>query len=68
MTSTMGPAAPPLRSTTASSPLYQPEPLVWSAWPRMAATELDWATTKTSPAATVPVRVIVRPTVALPLK
>ena len=32
----------PLSSTTASSPLYQPEPFVWSAWARMVAFALAW--------------------------
>ena len=63
-----GAAAPPLRSTTASSPLYQPLLLVWSAWARIVALALPWAITYTSPAPTVPVRLMVRPALALPLK
>ena len=58
----------PLRSTTASSPLNQPDPFVWSAWARIVALAPDWARTKTSPAATVPLRLTVRPALALPLK
>ena len=58
----------PFRSTTASSPLYQLELFVWSAWARIVAFAEAWATTYTSPAATVPVRVMVRPAAALPLK
>ncbi len=58
----------PLRRATASSPLNQKAALVWSAWARMAALAEACARTKTSPAATVPVRLMVRPAVALPLK
>jgi hypothetical protein len=58
----------PLRSTTASFPLNQPAPFVWSAWARIAGAALDWASTKTSPSATVPVRLIVRVETGLPLK
>ena len=58
----------PLRRTTASSPLNQPAPFVWSACARIARCALDCATTYTSPAATVPVRLIVSPAVAEPLK
>ena len=58
----------PLRSTTASSPLNQPAPFVWSATARIDAFALACATTKTSSSATVPVRLIVRPAVAEPLK
>ena len=58
----------PLRSVTASSPLNQPEAFVWSAWSRIACTDDDWATTYTSPGATEPVRLIVRPAVTAPLK
>jgi len=58
----------PLRSTTASSPLNQPAPLVWSAWARIAAFAEECATTNTSPFATVPVRLIVSPADAEPLK
>ena len=54
----------PLRRTTASSPLNQPAPFVWSACARIAALALDCASTNTSPAATVPVRLIVSPAVA----
>ena len=58
----------PLRRTTASSPLNQPEPFVWSACARIASLALACATTYTSPVATVPVRLIVSPAVAEPLK
>ena len=58
----------PLRRTTASSPLNQPDPFVWSACARIAALAPDCATTYTSPAATVPVRLIVSPAAAEPLK
>ena len=58
----------PLRSTTASSPLNQPEPFVWSACARIAGSALDWARTNTSPSATVPVRLIVSEETGLPLK
>lgn len=37
--------APALRSRIASSPLNQPEPLVWSAWARIAGPAPYWATT-----------------------
>ena len=49
----------PLRSMIASSPLNQPAPLVWSAWARIAALAPEFARTKTSPEATVPLSVIV---------
>ena len=54
----------PLRRTTASLPLNQLE-LVWSGPPRarIAGSAVAWARTKASPAATEPVRVIVRPAV-----
>ena len=55
------PAAPPLRSTIASSPLNRLAPVVWSAWARIAAPAEAWATTNTSPSATVPVSAIVAP-------
>ncbi len=64
----------PLRtSNTASSPLNHPEAFVWSAWARMAGSAVAWASTNTSPAATVPVRGIVKGaefggTPSLPLK
>ena len=58
----------PFRSTMASSPLNQLELFVWSAWARIAAFAEPWATTYTSPAATVPVSVIVRPAEVAPLK
>src|SRR6266545_2951156 len=58
----------PLRSTTASSPLNQPGPLVWSATAKIGAEAALWASTYTSPSATVPVRLTVRPAVGLPLK
>ena len=54
----------PLRRTTASSPLNQPEPFVWSATARIAALALAWARTKTSSSATVPARLIVNTAVA----
>ncbi len=68
MESSTVPPLPPLRSTMASSPLNQPLPLVRSACARMAASALLCATTYTSPVATVPVRLMVRPALALPLK
>ena len=52
----------------ASSPLNHPDPLVWSAWARIAALADAWATTYTSPAPTVPVRLIVSEHVVAPLK
>jgi len=58
----------PFRSTTASSPLKNPAPLVWSACARIAALAEDWASTNTSPLATVPVRLIVSPAEPEPLK
>ena len=58
----------PLRRTTASSPLNQPAPFVWSATARIEGSAADCARTYTSPSATVPVRLIVSPAVALPLK
>ncbi len=58
----------PLRRTTASSPLNQPAPFVWSAWARIAAFAELCATTNTSSLATVPVRLMVSPAVVLPLK
>ena len=64
----MVPDVPPLRRTTASSPLNQPDPFVWSAWAKMVVSADEWATTHTSPSATVPVRVMVSPAEALPLK
>ena len=59
----------PFRRTTASSPLNHPEPFVWSAWARIVAEAEEWARTYTSPlASAVPVRLIVSPAEALPLK
>ena len=68
MLSMTGPSAPPLRRTTASLPLNQPAPLVWSAVARIAAAAKEWASTKTSPLATVPLSGIVSPAVVLPLE
>jgi hypothetical protein len=68
MTSRIGPAAPPLRSTTASSPLNHPAPLTWSACARIGALAALCASTKTSSEATVPVNATVNPAVADPLK
>jgi hypothetical protein len=59
---------PLFRSSTASSPLNQPEPSVWSACARIVALAAELATTKTSPAATVPFSGIVSVQTGLPLK
>jgi hypothetical protein len=50
--------------------LYQPAPAasVWSATARIDADADGCARTKTSPAATVPLRLTVLPAVVLPLK
>src|SRR6266542_2941476 len=69
ITSRIGPPAPPLRSTTASSPLYQlVEVLVWSACARIAAAAVERASTNTSPATTVPFRGRARLGVVLPFR
>ena len=60
--------AVPFRNTTASSPLNHPDPLVWSACARIVVFDDDCAMTYTSPAATVPVRLMVSVEAALPLK
>src|SRR6266508_3320364 len=55
-------------SALPASPLNQPEPLAWSATAKIGAEAALWASTYTSPSATVPVRLTVRPAVGLPLK